>query len=73
MQLHLENSAPEHAKVSWIAARFDNHLPPEFQLGDGSNPGTGDYYNNPLEKGTLFRVFVRAYTIGNVSVAGVVS
>ncbi|KAK2179862.1 hypothetical protein NP493_469g03030 [Ridgeia piscesae] len=63
--LHRVKRASETGQQSWIAARFNNDLPPEFELGDGTRPGTGQYFNRPLEKGALYRVFVRAYTTGN--------
>ena len=53
---------------AWIAARFDEDLPSEFRLGDGSKPGTGEFKNRPLKDGHEYRVFVRAYTASSVSV-----
>lgn len=54
----------------WIAARFeDGQLPKDFELG---NPryvhslNNDEYYNRPLSKGETYRVFIRAYTTGQV-------
>lgn len=52
---------------AWIAARFVGPMQSSFLLGDGSSPGNGRFYNQPLIPGQLYRVFVRAYTADNVS------
>jgi len=52
---------------AWIAARFVGPMQGIFHLGDGSNPGNGRFFNRPLTRGLLYRVFVRAYTADNVS------
>lgn len=52
---------------AWIAARFDDQLPPQMSLGDGMQ--AVDFTNKPLRPGQKYRVFVRAYTSDNVSYA----
>ena len=53
--------------TSWIAARYEaTSLPDEMLLGDGSMPGSGDYFNRPLLNYVPYRVFLRAITVTNV-------
>ena len=50
----------------YIAARYDSpSLPPEFLLGDGQEYGS--FINRPLDKDVEYRVFLRAYSVDNVS------
>lgn len=54
--------------VAWVAARYEaSALPGEMRLGDGSWPGTGEYFNRPLGATLVYRVFLRASTANNVS------
>jgi len=55
----------EADRRAWIAARFDGEVPPEMNVGDGST--IGDYVNWPLTKRRAYKIFVRAFTIDNVS------
>jgi len=53
---------------AWIAAQYSTSpLPREVNLGDGSYLGNGKYYNRPLMKHHLYRMFVRSYVSDNVS------
>ena len=51
---------------AWIAARFDDRMPPQMKLGDSSF--NGGFVNRPLQNSDEYRVFVRAYTADDVSV-----
>ena len=53
MQLKKEGN-----KERWIAARFDNELPPSFVLGRNNN--IGGHVNRKLEEGLEYVVFVAA-------------
>ena len=59
----LNNAKPN--SESWIAARFDGHLPPQMSLGDGMT--AGDFVNRPLNRDRDYRVFVRAHFADDVS------
>ena len=48
----------EGNKERWIAARFDNELPPSFVLGRNNN--IGGHVNRKLEEGLEYVVFVAA-------------
>ena len=62
------NPHSELEPTSWIAARYEAaSLPDEMLLGDGSMPGSGDYFNRPLLNYVPYRVFLRAITVTNVS------
>jgi len=41
-------------------------LPLEFNLGDDSKQGTGEFINRALGKGQPYKVFIRAFTTANV-------
>lgn len=66
-QLRDEESISEPEREKWIAARYDGLIPKEMFLGDGSKPGTGEFFNNRLILGQQYKVFVRAFADGNVS------
>jgi len=55
----------ESERRAWIAARFDGELPREMNIGDGRT--IGDYVNRPLMKRRAYKIFVRAFTVDNVS------
>ena len=57
--------ADESHRRGWIAARFDGELPSEMTVGDGRT--TGHYVNQPLTKRRAYKIFVRAFTVDNVS------
>jgi len=58
----------QRGQMAWVAARYAaDSLPGELRLGDGSWPGTGEYYNGPLVGSNGHRVFLRAMTASNVS------
>jgi len=52
---------------AWIAARFDQGMPQQLKLGDNSQ--NGGFVNRPLHTDEKYRVFVRAYTADDVSLA----
>jgi len=57
--------ADESERSAWIAARFDGKLPPTMNIGDGRE--IGGYFNRPLTTQRAYKIFVRAFTIDNVS------
>ena len=58
-------TSDEADRLAWIAARFDGELPSEMTVGDERT--IGDYVNRPLTKRRAYKIFVRAFTIDNVS------
>ena len=62
------NAKLQRGQLAWVAARYAaGSLPGEMRLGDGSWPGTGEYYNGPLGRSNGYRIFLRAMTASNVS------
>jgi len=58
-------TSDEADQLAWIAARFDGELPSEMTVGDERT--IGDYVNRPLTKRRAYKIFVRAFTVDNVS------
>lgn len=62
-QLHESGSE----RLAWIAARYyAANLPKEIHIGDGSYPGSGEYYNRPLNRKQSYQIFIRSYVSDNV-------
>lgn len=61
-------SVDKPSSQPYIAARFESQsLPPEFFLGNSQEYGS--FFNRPLDTDDRYRVFLRAYSVDQVSQA----